>query len=210
MPRFDSEKSKVMKDYQLALKKKLIDEDIIPVLEIINSSSNYYTTSSCSGRILLLALASPGAKNKSNILGRWHDALELTAFESAIENWNQYKYLYFLAQSPILHVIARDIDSGIKLRNLGDLGGFKYSTIRSIKPIKHSKSTENSDYTDARVTVELLSTERLNIPIGRDGKVLIDKNYMNLLIELANDQLTEAQDKLKKLKEVLHTNLTEK
>ncbi len=220
MARFDSEKKRTLEDYSVALKNQKIDLRIIPILDIINTHKDYYTTSSCSGRIFLLALASPGAKNQSSILDKWHDKVSLNQIKRAIQSWKEYKYLYFLAQSPIFHVISRDLKSAVRLRNLGEKSGFKYSSIRSIKPIKHDETVEDEskeieidisddlDYSlNARITVELLSTERLNIPIGVEGKVFIDDKYLEFLVNLANTSISDSNSKLTSLEKILKIEL---
>ncbi|MCK5561605.1 MAG: hypothetical protein KAJ51_13465 [Thermoplasmata archaeon] len=214
MARFDSEKNEAMDDFKLPLEKGLIDQRVIPVLDIINAHKDYYSTSSCSGRSMVIELAYPGAKNESTILGKWHDKLSKSELEGSISKWKNFQYLYFLAQSAIFHVIARDLNSAIQLRNIGESAGFKYSSIRSIKPIKQSSDIYSPGITekysklpDARVTVELLSTERLNIPLGKDGLVMVDNAYIDLIIELANNSITEAHNKVKKLVETLKNQL---
>ena len=220
MIRFDSEKKSALEEYNGALKNQKIDSRVIPILNIINNHKNYYSTSSCSGRILLLALSSPGAKDESIILDKWHNKIKLEELKASISTWVDYKYLYFFAQSPIFHVIARNLKAAVKLRNLGDSAGFKYSSIRSIKLIKHVKTgkefksmenedidTEFSNTSEARITVELLSTERLNVPIGQNRQIYPDDEYLGLLVELANNSITEAHGKLEKLKVLLEKQL---
>ncbi len=51
---FDEQKDKAMEGLRKALKEGKVDEDIIPLLEKINSLENYFTTSSCSGRISVM------------------------------------------------------------------------------------------------------------------------------------------------------------
>ena len=210
MTRFDSEKKSVLEEYAKSLRTQKIDSRVIPVLKLINTHNDYYTTSSCSGRVMLLALEAPGTKNESIILGKWHDRVNKEQFEVCMSAWNKFKFLYFLAQSPIFHVIARDIKSAVRLRNLGVQAGFKYSSIRSVKPIKRSKNgsksenkVDDEEFKDARFTVELLSTERLNIPIGGDGRIFIDYEYQNFILELANNSLFESNKKVKKLEKIL-------
>jgi len=220
MIRFDSEKKSALEEYNGALKNQKIDSRVIPILNIINNHKNYYSTSSCSGRILLLALSSPGAKDESIILDKWHNEIKLEELKARISTWVDYRYLYFFAQSPIFHIIAKNLKAAVILRNLGDSAGFKYSSIRSIRPIKHAKpgkqlkSIENEDIeteltnsSEARITVELLSTERLNVPLGRDHRIYPDDNYLGLLVELANSSIAEAHDKLEKLKVILEKQL---
>jgi tRNA wybutosine-synthesizing protein 3 len=214
MSRFDSEKAISMKDYKIALENSSIDQRVIPALAIVNSHPDYFSTSSCSGRVMLLSLAYPGAKNESLILSKWHEKFNKEQLMEGIDKWDKYRYLFLFAQSAIFHIIARDLNKAVELRNLGELAGFKYSTLRSIKPLKkayHGDNTNTSSSSvdidniliDSRITVELLSTERLNVPIGLDNKILVNDEYFDVLLELSNDAISKTHEKIVKLENVL-------
>ena len=217
MSNFDLEKKHVLKDYKKALENNQIDSGIVQILNLINSHPDYYSTSSCSGRILLLALAKPGSKTDSIMLGRWHEPIEKEQLKEHLIKWKIYPYLFFLTQSPIFHITTHTLPAAILLRNIGEAAGFKYSSIRSIKPIKLDKTArkkylikdkEIDLYSpQIRITVELLSTERLNLPLGHEGKIYADDEYLELLVDLANNSLSEANKKVKKLETVLRKEL---
>ena len=139
MSNFESEKHRVITEYQSTLLDGKIDPKAIPVLDVINANAKYYSTSSCSGRILLLAVARPGAKHDSRMLYSWHEPVTSSEVDACIKTWNEHAYLYFLAQSPIFHITTYDLQAAIDLRNLGDSAGLKYSAIRSIKSITSGK-----------------------------------------------------------------------
>lgn len=50
---FDIEKKRVLNEKLDISRKGSIDEPIVDLIEYINCESNYYTTSSCSGRIVI-------------------------------------------------------------------------------------------------------------------------------------------------------------
>lgn len=214
MARFDLEKEDALKDFKQKLERGQIDQRVIPVLEILNADNNYYSTSSCSGRVMVIELAYPGAKNESTILGKWHEKMSREELEKSISKWKKFQYLYFLAQAAIFHVSARNLPSALKLRRLGEEAGFKYSSIRSIKPVKHSGKNisagitkKDINYLDARITVELQSTERLHIPLGKDQRIVNDDAYFDLITELANNAIIETHKKVTKLEEILKEQL---
>ena len=200
MSTFYSEKQSAMAEYETALLKNKIDTKVWSILGLLNAHPDYYTTSSCSGRILLLALAQPGTKNDSEIIEKWHDTVLKAQIKKSIDEWKKYPYLFFMVQSPIFHITTHELNAATQLRNLGDSAGFKYSSIRSIKPLKPDKSI-------LRITVELLSTERLNVPIGFESQVFVDDKYLDLLINLANNSILESGEKLKKLEQILRNGL---
>ncbi len=196
---FLSEKQKAMAELESAMAKGGVDNKVLSILKIINSHHDYYSNSSCSGRVILIALARPGAKSESEMLVRWHDGITLDELLLAIKKWDKHQYLYFLAQPPIFHITTHDINSAIKLRNLGEAAGLKYSTIRSIKTFKRTG--------ELRIIVELLGTERLNVPLGVDGMVFVDNKYLELLVKLASDVLSDSNKKIKRLEEILRKML---
>ena len=220
MARFDSEKRKVLEDYTRAKENDLIDHRIIPILDLLNSHKDYYSTSSCSGRVLLLELATPGAKDESQIIIRWHDTFSSKQLEDGLAKWKKYRYLYLLAQAAIFHIIARNLRAAAKLRNLGDSSGFKYSSLRSIKTVKdkpaksfnadNDQVNQDFDSQNSRITVELLATERLNTPLGFNGKILVGAEYLELLVDLANQALRKSHEKVQKLETILRKYLINK
>ena len=89
MARFDLEKEDALKDFRQKLERGQIDQRVIPVLEILNSDNNFYSTSSCSGRVMVIELAYPGAKNESTILGKWHEKLSKEDLDRSISKWKK-------------------------------------------------------------------------------------------------------------------------
>jgi tRNA wybutosine-synthesizing protein 3 len=177
-----------------------VDPYMLEIISIINSSDDYYTTSSCSGRMQLIALPKLGDKPGSTVCGKWHDTIEMEQLKEALENWDGKDMLMLLVQSPVLHVVCRDLESAVKIRNIGSESGFKYSTIRSIQ----EGSTDEGD--EKNIIVELLSTERLDIPIGKEGKVFPDDEYLDYILELSTQAMERSRGKLARLKENLDSN----
>ena len=58
---FEAKKSALNKLDQAMIEKK-VDSSIIPLLDIINKSDDYYTSSSCAGRIVLIEMPVLGDK----------------------------------------------------------------------------------------------------------------------------------------------------
>ncbi len=63
MPYFQKEKQDFLSKKGKS-RKGGIDKEIRPLVDLINSFGEYYTTSSCSGRILLIEIANPNKKNE--------------------------------------------------------------------------------------------------------------------------------------------------
>ncbi|WP_297502064.1 hypothetical protein [Thermococcus sp.] len=181
---FEEQKAKAMEGLRKALAQNKVDHDIIPLLERINALGNYFTTSSCSGRISVMEMPHFGDKLNSVWLGKWHREV---SFEEVLEAIGKHSsgQLWFLVRSPILHVASRTMNDAVKLLNLAIGLGFKYSNIKSVS---HKK-----------LLVEIRSTERMDVPLGENGKLWVDERYIRRIVNLANAQVRRFKGKLKRL-----------
>ncbi len=187
---FEEQKERAVEGLKQALAEDKVDKDVIPLLERINALDSYFTTSSCSGRISVMEMPYFGDKVNSAWLGKWHR--EVTA-EEVLEAIGKHRsgQLWFLVRSPILHVAARTMEDAVELLNLAIGLGFKYSNIKSVS---HKK-----------LLVEIRSTERMDVPLGEDGELWVDEEYIERIIGIANDQLRRFKGKLKRLEEEIET-----
>ena len=174
---FQEDKKKAMKKLKEALEKDLVDRGIIYLLNKINEMEDYYTTSSCIGRCGIMEF--PRGKNPkvhSRWLGKWHHyGDERDLFEALERRSEDFQMLVFVMNSPILHVASRDISSAKRLLDLAIHSGLKASSIKSI--------------TDRRVMVEIVSTYKIDAPIGIDGRILVDGDYLKMLLKVGNTKL---------------------
>jgi len=165
---FVGQKQKALSEYKAALHAGDVDAELISLLDKINSLSDYYTTSSCAGRIVLLSDA--GSKRESVSLAKWHGTVTQQLVLDALKP--SFGVTYFKYEPAIIHVAARDIDCADRMQKTAYACGFKRSGIQSIKA--------------GRVLIEVLGTQRLEIPIAREDDVLIDEKYVSFIVNLAN------------------------
>ncbi len=187
---------KRLTDLQALIDTGSVDKGVIEILELINSHPEYLTTSSCSGRIQLLELPDIGEKRDSNVIAKWHDLPLQKEFGEMISSWSGTGALYVMLQSPIFHIEAIDLESAVKLRNLAQEYGFKYSTIRSIKLDKQTKQP-------IKITVEILASDVLHVPLGESGTIHTDSRYIDFLFERITHHFLRSQRKLDLLKKGL-------
>ena len=185
---FIKNKKQILEKLEVAKKEKLVDKGIIPIIDIINSNENYYTSSSCYGRIVLLELPNLGDKKNAEFLGKWHRKIRSNDVFLALENSSGKGQLWFLAQSPIIHVYTKNIESADKLVKIAVNCGFKHSNFKS---------------SEKNIIVEIASTERIDAPVGLNGKLYCDKKYIFLLVDIANRVYNKSILKLEKLKNTL-------
>ena len=180
-------KKTALSKFETALDKNLVDKKILPILNIINESKNFFTSSSCAGRIALLELPDIGDKKNAKFLGKWHRIIEPDELISASKK-AQKGQIWFLAQSPIIHVVTETNSDAENLLKIGILCGFKNSGLKSL---------------GKKIVVEICSTERLDMPIGQDGILFCNDKYLFYLVEMANNVVNRSDKKLDKLKDSL-------
>ena len=167
------------------------DEEVAGIIEKINSFEGFFTTSSCSGRIVLISIPEIGAKRAAKFIGKWHrppvsreevqEAIKLKGREGITEE----REIWLLSQSPILHVACRDLEKAKALLRIAIESGFKYSGIKAISK-------------DGKVVVEIVSTERMDVPLGKDGVMFCSEGYMDFILSKANFMLERGKEKLKR------------
>ena len=99
--------------------------------------------------------------------------------------------IWILAQSPILHVITKSNLYADKLIKIAISSGFKNSGVKS--------------YFD-NIVIEICSTERLDSPIGENGKLFCNNEHLKLIMDISNHIILRSREKLGKFK----INLQEK
>lgn len=161
-------------------KKGKIDKEILPLINLINKSKNYYTTSSCSGRIVLLSKKSE-KKQEANWLLSSHRKISLKEIKNALKNLPK-EDVWFRFEPLILHVAADSIENAQRLVNLARNIGFRRTGIQSTKN---------------KITIEVASTEIMDTIIAKNSKLLIDDNYLKILIKEANKKLERTWKKIK-------------
>ena len=114
--KFNKEKKDFLKKKDKS-KKGCIDGDIVKVVEEINLKKDYYTTSSCAGRIILLEMKSK-KKNDCNWIFTKHKKINYNEINNSLKKYKDEKIrheIWFKQQPLILHVACRDLDAAKRL-----------------------------------------------------------------------------------------------
>jgi tRNA wybutosine-synthesizing protein 3 len=180
---FIQAKQHAMKKLQQTCNSNKVDTKIMPVLNKINSQSPYFTTSSCAGRIQILELPTIGDKKNAYILGKWHDTITPIMVQDVLLS-SSNGMIWMLAQSPIIHVAVASFQDANNLVKKAIHAGFKNSGIKT-----HGKY----------LLIEICSTERLDAPIGLDGRLFGSSDYVKLLVKISNDIIIKSINKINQL-----------
>jgi tRNA wybutosine-synthesizing protein 3 len=163
------------------------DEKIKSLCDKINSDDNFYTTSSCSGRVVLMV--EQEKKSPDLFLEVSHDIISYDWIKKSLKKISddkkfKNKLIKFKLEQPILHIICRDLTSASEILDKALHIGFRRSGINSV---------------GKRILLELNSTERLEFPIIQNGKVLVDEDFLKLIVQLSNEKLETGWRKIERL-----------
>lgn len=184
------------------------DEKIIPLCDKINSLENYYTTSSCSGRIILIV--DQEKKGESLFVFVSHDKisfkklkeelLKIISFpptppkrtssegKMKLENEAFNKNIKFKVEPCIIHISCEKLEDAEKMQEMGKNSGWKNSGIIGLKN---------------NFTVELNGTERLEFPVIRNKKILVDDEFLKIIVDEANRKLEKSWTRINELEKKL-------
>lgn len=163
------------------------DKKIVKLCNKINKKNNFYTTSSCSGRILLMI--DQEKKGEDLFLFVSHDKITFKKLKEEINKSLAIKKdIKFKLEPCILHVSCKDLEDTKILFEKGKEAGFKRLGIIG---------------TNHNFTFELNSTEKLEFPIIEKNKLLVDDDFLNLIVEDANKKLEKSWIKIDKLEKLI-------
>lgn len=161
------------------------DPKILSLVNKLNKKKQYYTTSSCSGRIILIKDSEE--KKPSLFLFVSHNKLKYDKLMSEIKKIKYKGLVWFKLDSCILHVACRSLDDAQELVDKAKLVGWKKSGI-----IAAGK----------RKVVELISTESMSFPL-MSGESRLDDSYLKLVLRIANEKLEKIWLKIEKLQKLI-------
>ena len=162
------------------------DKRILHLCKKINSKKEFYTTSSCSGRIVLML--DKDEKSPNLFLKVWHDRV---SFDDLKETLNELakrkKTIKFKLEPPILHVACEDLKCASEMLEKAKSAGWKRSGINAL---------------GKNIVLELNSTEKLEFPVIKNGKILVNEEFLKLILKQTNKKLKKGWEKIEKLEKI--------
>ena len=177
------------------------DPKITRLCNKINLKENYYTTSSCSGRILLMI--EQEKKGENLFLFVSHDKISFKELKNEIDkivsppahprekiftHANAPLKIKFKLEPAIIHIACKNLEDAEKLFEIGKNAGWKRLGIIG---------TRNG------FTFELNSTEKLEFPIIKNKKILVNDNFLKIVVDEANKKLEKGWEKIQKLQKLI-------
>jgi len=169
--------------------KRSWDKKMLPLCEKINSLGNYYTTSSCSGRILLMVYQEK--KQNDLFCNVYHNSISLAVLEKDLEEVCKKfknKSIKFKLDPPILHIACRSMKDAKILYEKAKIAGWKKIGLVSW---------------EKRIVLEIICTGKLEFPLIECGKILVDENFLRLIIQQSNFKMKNSWEKIKRLEKLI-------
>jgi len=163
------------------------DKPIQKLCDKINKKNGFYTLSSCSGRVVLIK--NLDKKQAGMFIFRTHGLVKFWDIKKALEDASKNKEdLIFKQETCILHVCCKTLEDAELLLNKARECGWKNSGIMS---------------TSRRIVLELRSTEYLALPIMQAGNLLVDDNFLKVLVLESNKRMKKTWEKINRLEKSL-------
>lgn len=181
--RFEMIKERHRKTYRTALSQGKVDEQMEGLCSYVAETKGFYTSSCCSGRIMLLEKR--GDKKKENFFHRkWHREITkeeiLEGFEEKVDG-----ELWLKVEPFILHIGCATLEDSNKVLAAMKKAGVKRG---GIIIAQHDK-----------FLIELQGTEGLSIPVKIGEKKLVDGQYLVSILPKANSLVAKNYKRLEKL-----------
>lgn len=212
-------------------RKGSIDGKIRRLVNKINSLDDFFTTSSCSGRIMLFSLPKSNKKNEVQYLFCSHKKIRYNDIKKTLKNskgifgelGNQrfpvsrksVGFSRMPKNSKNFSSILKTINTKIKLKNdiwfrmggaiLHVASNNMYSARKLLNAARDIGFRRSGIISlgKNRVTMELVSTENIEAIVSKKGRLVIGEDYLRVLIKEGNKKLEKMWKKIDKLCNVL-------
>lgn len=167
-------------------KKGGVDKDAWPLINAINKHPDFYTTSSCSGRISFLREPSDGRKDHAHWYFVSHEPT--TAKDMLVTLDGAEGTVWFKFEGAIFHVVAKDEKAANTFLQAARDSGFKHSGLMATKK---------------RFVIELFDAERIEVPVVIDDELIVAETFIEYLVEQANKKLFLTHERMARLEEAI-------
>lgn len=157
-------------------RKGSIDAPLQESVSFINSLPNYFTTSCCSGRVILFEnVCSKVQKKGCRWLHVTHDFVLKRDLDAALTNITDEAVLKF--EPMVMHVQCQTLEDARKLHQLAVASGFRNSGI-----------TVGGK---GKIITAVRSTHSLEVPLSSKGQLLVSDEHLDYLVDSANKKMEE-------------------
>ncbi|XP_074953380.1 tRNA wybutosine-synthesizing protein 3 homolog isoform X2 [Phalacrocorax aristotelis] len=137
-----------------ASRKGALDEGAAAVVQLLNGRARFCTTSSCSGRLVLV-----------------QGGAAMTALQKATGD------VVLKFEPFVLHVLCQELQDAQLLQSVAIESGFRNSGITVGR--------------GGKIVMAVRSTHCLEVPLSHKGKLMVSEEYIEYLIQVANQKMEE-------------------
>ncbi len=178
--KFEIRKKRALTKLEKALDMGLVDLEVLPVINFINRYPNFYTTSSCAGRLVLMTKKDARAKHSTTFLFKTHDLKKFDVMTQYLPT--QFNgQLWFSVTAPLFHIGVFSLNDAEQLVKLALEARLGYSMFKSVSP---------------KIIVEIRGTGRIEVPIGENNAIFVNKEYLSYLIALGKKIIENERERL--------------
>ncbi|XP_028988597.1 tRNA wybutosine-synthesizing protein 3 homolog [Betta splendens] len=175
-------------------KKGSVDQDIEHLVSLLNSREEYFTTSSCSGRVIMIDAAAENSEvQKQNCVWLFVSHQKCTSEDlmSAVANSSGDALLKF--EPFILHVQCKRLEDAQLIHSVAINSGFRNSGLTVSKA--------------GKIITAVRSTHGLEVPLSHGGKLLVGQEYISFLTQIANQKMEENLRRIQRFYQNLQSSL---
>ncbi|XP_071760725.1 tRNA wybutosine-synthesizing protein 3 homolog isoform X1 [Centroberyx gerrardi] len=176
-------------------KKGSVDVAIAHVVSLLNGCDSYFTTSSCSGRIILIdGVPESTDVQKQNCVWLFvsHQKCNSDDLMSGLARSSGDAVLKF--EPFVLHVQCRRLEDAQLMHSVAVNSGFRNSGLTVSKT--------------GKIITAVRSTHGLEVPLSRQGRLLVEQDYIHFLVQVANQKMEENLRRIQRFHQNLQSALS--
>jgi len=182
---------RVWEDYEIGY----LDRDLLPLIVLLNRDRDIYTTSSCSGRIVVVDGEVPWIREEAEVVFKSHIPVNSSEIDFVYKTSPRSSY-WLVVTGPIIHISTTSIKKAVGLLNRARIAGFKHSGIMHVST---TRGVFIELITGVYIT-QLIKTRNINVVSPGD---LVE------VLAVFNKALIEGKHRLQKLYDTLQASLPE-
>ncbi len=181
--RFHMIKERHKGTFEKALGEGKVDPQMIKYCGFVAGTKNYFTSSCCSGRIMLIDLPKGEDKLGSRFHRKWHRTVKFKELWEGVQA-ESLGEVWFKQEPFILHLGCADLEHAQVILQAMKKAGLKRGGVMFAE--------------DGKWMIELMGTQQISVPVKRGKQVLIERKYLEYLLKRANEKLRKNYALLKK------------
>lgn len=156
-----------------------IDNGVQEIVTLVNNHLEYFTTSSCAGRIYLWKEPKSGKKKDVDFIFLKHGKLSAADVKTIKQLILPKETIWLRVEPIILHVCCKELDAAQRFLDIAKKL-FKKSCFLSIKN---------------KIILEVRGSEIMEVPLAERNNWLVSEDYFDCLIKKANERYSRIEKK---------------